>query len=71
MSGVTDSHKTAASVQSEKTVESAEPAEIVAVTQGETERRMSDLSAPAGASSHGKGRHLKRSRCGTLVSGAE
>ena len=39
-----------------KTVESAEPAEIVAVTQGETERRMSDLSAPAGASSHGKGR---------------
>ena len=56
MSGVTDSHKTAASVQSEKSVESAEPAEIVAVTQGETERRMSDLSAPAGASSHGKGR---------------
>ena len=53
---VTDSHKTAASVQSEKTVESAEPAEIIAVTQGETERRMSDLSAPAGASSHGKGR---------------
>ena len=52
----TDSHKTAASVQSEKSVESAEPAEIVAVTQGETERRMSDLSAPAGASSHGKGR---------------
>ena len=46
MSGVTDSHKTAASVQSEKSVESAEPAEIVAVTQGETERRMSDLSAP-------------------------
>ena len=39
MSGVTDSHKTAASVQSEKSVESAEPAEIVAVTQGETERR--------------------------------
>ena len=36
MSGVTDSHKTAASVQSEKSVESAEPAEIVAVTQGET-----------------------------------
>ena len=56
MSGVTGSHKTAASVQSEKAVESAEPAEIVAVTQGETERRMSDLSVPAGASSHGKGR---------------
>ena len=56
MSGVIGSHKTAASVQSEKSVESAEPAEIVAVTQGETERRMSDLSAPAGASSHGKGR---------------
>ena len=54
MSGVIGSHKTAASVQSEKSVESAEPAEIVAVTQGETERRMSDLSAPAGASSHGK-----------------
>ena len=51
MSGVTGSHKTAASVQSEKTVESAEPAEIIAVTQGETERRMSDLSVPAGASS--------------------
>ena len=49
MSGVIGSHKTAASVQSEKSVESAEPAEIVAVTQGETERRMSDLSAPAGA----------------------
>ena len=48
MSGVIGSHKTAASVQSEKSVESAEPAEIVAVTQGETERRMSDLSARPG-----------------------
>ena len=56
MSDIAGSHKTAASVQSGKSVESTEPAEIIAVTQGETERRMSDLSVPAGASSHGKGR---------------
>ena len=56
MSDIAGNHKTAASVQSGKSVESAEPAEIIAVTQGETERRMSDLSVPAGASSHGKGR---------------
>ena len=35
---------------------SSDPAEIIAVAQGEAERRMSDLSVPGGANSHGKGR---------------
>ena len=47
---VTDSQKSAASGQSENSEDSAEPAEIVAVTETETDRRIHDLSALAGAS---------------------